>query len=210
MPDDNLDIQTINTAEYRITPGIYAREAVSHWTGRFWFLVALPIVALAAYGMWFDWRYIIVTACVVFHPVPVVRVRRLQHGAHIAGSTLCPLPAARHTIRHRHTHRRILPYPATHTTQQQILPGKRRGHRICRDRHRDHPAGSPGPGSAILHRRPYRIMHPLETPHSCRVPRRAETNHTRHRFPLRQRKFHIRTETAATCRKTISTVNIAP
>lgn len=66
MPDDNLDIQTINTAEYRITPGIYAREAVSHWTGRFWFLVALPIVALAAYGMWFDWRYIIVTACVVF------------------------------------------------------------------------------------------------------------------------------------------------
>lgn len=66
MPNDKRDDKTITTAEYRITPGIYAREAVSHWTGRFWFLVALPIVALACYGVWFDWRFIVVTACIVF------------------------------------------------------------------------------------------------------------------------------------------------
>lgn len=67
MPNDITDDRTsITTTEYRITPGIYAREAVSHWTGRFWFLMALPITALACYGVWFDWRYIVVTACIVF------------------------------------------------------------------------------------------------------------------------------------------------
>ena len=66
MPNDEKEIKTITTSEYRITPGLYAREAISNWTGRFWFLVALPLVALACYGVWFDWRYLVVTACIIF------------------------------------------------------------------------------------------------------------------------------------------------
>ena len=60
----------ISTEEFRLGSTPHAREALAHWAGRFWFIVAAPIAALAIYGIWFDWRYMVVTACVIFRLFP--------------------------------------------------------------------------------------------------------------------------------------------
>lgn len=61
---------TITTRTFRTGTTPHVREAIRHLAGRFWWIVAAPIFALALYGVCIDWRYLIVTLCVIFLLVP--------------------------------------------------------------------------------------------------------------------------------------------
>lgn len=66
MNSSQENSSTIQTGEFRLGSTIHAREKVYHWSGKFWFIVSAPIVALGCYGIWIDWRFMVITASLVF------------------------------------------------------------------------------------------------------------------------------------------------